>query len=80
MIECINLGKSYGTVQAVSDISLSLDEYEFLSILGPSGCGKSTLLRLIAGLEVPSHGQVFLNGQEYLAGKLYFHRKAENLV
>jgi len=70
MIECINLGKSYGTVQAVSDISLSLDEYEFLSILGPSGCGKSTLLRLIAGLEVPSKGQIFLHGQEISGRKI----------
>ena len=70
MIECRNLGKSYGTVQAVSEISLSLDEHEFLSILGPSGCGKSTLLRLIAGLEVPSQGQVFLQGQEISGRKI----------
>jgi len=64
MIECRNIGKSYGTLQAVSGISLRLIEHEFLSILGPSGCGKSTLLRLIAGLEVPSQGQVFLYGKE----------------
>ena len=70
MIECINLGKSYGTVQVVNDISLNLDEYEFLSILGPSGCGKSTLLRLIAGLEVPSQGQIFLHGQEISGRKI----------
>ena len=70
MIECRKLGKSYGTVRAVSDISLSLDEHEFLSILGPSGCGKSTLLRLIAGLEVPSQGQVFLHGQEISGRKI----------
>jgi len=70
MIECRNLGKSYGTVMAVSDISLSLDEHELLSILGPSGCGKSTLLRLIAGLEVPSQGQVILHGQEISGRKI----------
>jgi len=70
MIECRNLGKSYGTVQAVCDFSLSLDEHEFLSILGPSGCGKSTLLRLIAGLEVPSEGQVFLDGKEISGSKI----------
>ena len=64
MIECRNLGKSYGVLQAVIGISLRLFEHEFLSILGPSGCGKSTLLRLIAGLEIPSQGQVFLHGQE----------------
>ena len=70
MIECRNLGKSYGTLQAVSGIILRLDEHEFLSILGPSGCGKSTLLRLIAGLELPSQGQVFLHGQEISGRKI----------
>jgi len=70
MIECRKLGKSYGTLEAVSGISLRLDEHEFLSILGPSGCGKSTLLRLIAGLELPSQGQVFLHGQEISGRKI----------
>ncbi|MDP6210612.1 MAG: ATP-binding cassette domain-containing protein, partial [SAR324 cluster bacterium] len=68
MIECRNLAKNYGTLTAVSDISLHLREQEFISILGPSGCGKSTLLRLIAGLEVPSAGQVFLQDKE-ISGK-----------
>jgi iron(III) transport system ATP-binding protein len=78
MIECRNLGKSYGTVQAVTEISLSLDEHELLTVLGPSGCGKSTLLRLIAGLELPRHGQVFLHGQEISGRKIILppeHRK-----
>ena len=70
MIDCRNLAKSYGAVKALSGISLSLDEHEFLSILGPSGCGKSTLLRLVAGLEVPSQGQVFLHGQEISGRKI----------
>ena len=70
MIECRNIGKYYGTSQAVTGISLRLDEQEFLSILGPSGCGKSTLLRLIAGLEVPSYGQVFLNCMEISGRKI----------
>ena len=68
MIECRNISKSYGTLTAVSDISLHLREQEFISILGPSGCGKSTLLRLIAGLEVPSAGQVYLQDKE-ISGK-----------
>ena len=68
MIECRNLTKNYGTLTAVSDISLHLREQEFISILGPSGCGKSTLLRLIAGLEVPSAGQVFMQDKE-ISGK-----------
>ena len=68
MIECRNLAKKYGKMTAVSDISLHLREQEFISILGPSGCGKSTLLRLIAGIEVPSAGQVFLQDKE-ISGK-----------
>ena len=68
MIECRNLTKSYSELQAVSDFNLHLEEHEFLSILGPSGCGKSTLLRLIAGLEVPSRGQVLLEKRE-ISGK-----------
>ena len=68
MIECRNLTKSYGELKAVSDFNLHLEEHEFLSILGPSGCGKSTLLRLIAGLEVPSKGQVLLEKLE-ISGK-----------
>ena len=70
MIECRNLAKKYGTFTAVSDISLYLREQEFISILGPSGCGKSTLLRLIAGLEVPTVGQVFLQDKEISGDKI----------
>ena len=70
MMECRNLGKSYETFQALTGVSLRLDEHEFLSILGPSGCGNSTLLRLIAGLEVPSQGEVFLYGKEISGRKI----------
>ena len=78
MIECRNLSKHYGKLEAVSDFSLHLDEHEFLSILGPSGCGKTTLLRLIAGLDVPSKGQVLLQNQEISSEKILLppeHRK-----
>ncbi|MBF2058311.1 MAG: ABC transporter ATP-binding protein [Cyanobacterium sp. T60_A2020_053] len=56
-----NLRKQFApNVIPVKDISLIVNDGEFLTLLGPSGCGKSTLLRLIAGLEKPSQGQVFL--------------------
>lgn len=56
-----NLRKQFASdVIPVKDISLTVDDGEFLTLLGPSGCGKSTLLRLIAGLEQPTSGQVFL--------------------
>ena len=55
---------NYGAVPAVQDFSLVLAAGEFVCLLGPSGCGKSTALRLIAGLELPAHGQIFINGVE----------------
>jgi len=44
-------------------INLNVEDGEFVCIVGPSGCGKSTFLRIIAGLEQPSNGQIFLDGQ-----------------
>ena len=48
-------------MQALSDINLSIEEGEFVCVIGPSGCGKSTLISLIAGLEFPDSGQVFVD-------------------
>jgi ABC-type taurine transport system ATPase subunit len=50
-------------VLAVADVTTNIREQEFLAILGPSGCGKSTLLKMIAGLVVPSGGQIIVKGQ-----------------
>ena len=59
-----NLNKTYSPkVIPVNDISIDVNEGEFLTLLGPSGCGKSTLLRLIAGLEQPTHGEVRIGGR-----------------
>jgi ABC-type nitrate/sulfonate/bicarbonate transport system ATPase subunit len=59
-----------GGVRALEDVSISLDEGEFVSILGPSGCGKSTLLALLAGLLEPSSGQILLDGESPVGGLL----------
>lgn len=48
-------------VEALRDVSLDIDPGEFISIIGPSGCGKTTLLRLIAGLDKPQEGQLFID-------------------
>lgn len=57
------VSKSYGATLAVDDVSLTVEEGEFLSLLGPSGCGKSSTLRIIGGLEEPDQGRVSINGR-----------------
>jgi len=66
MIELSGVGKAYqargGTVHAVGNVSLSIAEGEFVSIVGPSGCGKSTLLNMIAGFLSPTTGSIRVAG------------------
>jgi ABC-type Fe3+/spermidine/putrescine transport system ATPase subunit len=62
-LSLIGLGKSFGAVPAVSDVSLSLSPGEFVSLLGPSGCGKTTTLRMIAGFMKPTAGRIEVNGR-----------------
>jgi len=57
-----NIGKSFGNVPVLKDISLHVEEGEFTVLLGPSGCGKSTILRIIAGLDDPTNGSVVIDG------------------
>jgi multiple sugar transport system ATP-binding protein len=58
-----NICKSFGPVAVLKDITLSVEEGEFVVFVGPSGCGKSTLLRLIAGLEAATTGTVEIGGE-----------------
>ena len=57
-------GQGPAAVRALNDVSISIREGEFFTLLGPSGCGKTTLLRLIAGFEMPTSGQILLSGQD----------------
>ena len=60
-VELRNLCKTYpGGVQAVRDVSLTVEDGEFLVLVGPSGCGKSTTLRMIAGLEEADSGDILI--------------------
>ncbi|RKU16487.1 sugar ABC transporter ATP-binding protein [Candidatus Poribacteria bacterium] len=62
-IKLENIVKRYGDVVAVKDFNLEVEDKEFVVFLGPSGCGKTTTLRLIAGLENPEAGDIFIDGQ-----------------
>ena len=62
-IELKNVTKSFGEVAAVRDLSLSVQDGELMALLGPSGGGKTTVLRMIAGLEIPTTGDVFIRGK-----------------
>jgi ABC-type lipoprotein export system ATPase subunit len=59
-----NLSKKYGTLEVVKDVSLTVKDGEFVSLVGKSGCGKTTLLSVLSGLERPTQGKVILNGKE----------------
>ncbi len=56
-----NVNKNFGTTVAVKNLSLSIYRGELFALLGGSGCGKSTLLRILAGLEKPSSGRIFID-------------------
>ena len=58
------LDKSFGTFHAVRSASFTVEDGQFLCLLGPSGCGKTTTLRMIAGLELPTSGQIFLGDED----------------
>jgi putative spermidine/putrescine transport system ATP-binding protein len=63
-LELNELTRSFGPVVALSGISVSLDQGEFLSLLGPSGCGKTTALRLVAGFDRPDSGSIVIDGKD----------------
>ncbi len=61
-IEVTHLSKRFGSVAAVSDVSFNVREGELLGLLGPSGSGKTTVLRILAGLEIPTTGDILIDG------------------
>ncbi|MFL5333713.1 MAG: ABC transporter ATP-binding protein [Geminicoccaceae bacterium] len=63
-IRLTNLHKSFGDFVAVRDSSLTIEDGSFFVLLGPSGCGKTTTLRMIAGLELPTSGEIRLDGED----------------
>lgn len=60
-IKLRNITKKYGNITAVDNLTLDIENKDFVSLLGPSGCGKTTILRLIAGLDTPNSGEILIN-------------------
>ncbi len=81
-VDCSNLCKSFGAVQAVQDVSFALCPGQFMALLGPSGCGKTTVLRLIAGLEMPDAGTIAIGGRVVTGGTRFVpaHRRRVGMV
>lgn len=63
-VELRNVAKRFGDNTVIDSLNLSIPKGELVTLLGPSGCGKTTVLRLVAGLETPSEGQIFIDGED----------------
>ncbi len=62
-VELVGLTKRFGSFTALEELDLTIGDGEFLVLLGPSGCGKTTTMRMVAGLEIPTHGDILIGGK-----------------
>ncbi|HQN20433.1 MAG TPA: ATP-binding cassette domain-containing protein, partial [Syntrophobacteraceae bacterium] len=65
-IELKDIVKRFGSLEAVSHVSLNIKAGELFTLLGPSGCGKTTILRLIGGFHEPDQGGIFFAGKSVI--------------
>lgn len=79
ILTCQTINKSFGSITAVKNINLTLQQREFLAILGPSGCGKSTILRMIAGFESLDSGSIILQERKVSGTNLLVPPQQRNL-
>ncbi|HEY7043022.1 MAG TPA: ABC transporter ATP-binding protein [Nocardioidaceae bacterium] len=70
-LRLVNVTKQFGTFTAVNDLTLTVPSGSFFALLGPSGCGKTTTLRMVAGLEDPTTGELYIGDQEISRLKPY---------
>ena len=83
-IELININKYYGDNHVLKDLTLTIEDGDFMTLLGPSGCGKTTTLRVISGLERPQGGVMLIDGKEAINAEKAFYlepsKRGLNLV
>jgi spermidine/putrescine ABC transporter ATP-binding subunit len=77
-ISILDVSKHFGAIAAVDSVDLEIQGGEFFALLGPSGCGKTTLLRMLAGFEVPSQGNIIIDGEQMSSVPPY--RRPVNMV
>ena len=65
ILECDNLTKRFGSVEALTDVSFSVEPGRIVGLLGPNGSGKTTMIKLINGLLTPTSGQVLIDGEAF---------------
>ncbi|MFW6005406.1 MAG: ABC transporter ATP-binding protein, partial [Desulfonatronovibrionaceae bacterium] len=70
--------KNFGRLEAVKKIDLNIEQGSLVTLLGPSGCGKTTILRMIAGLEHPSLGEIYINGR--LVNDIPIHKRNLGMI
>ncbi len=81
VIQLTDVTKRYDNVEspAISGVSFGVAQGELVALLGPSGCGKSTLLRLIAGLEIPNSGEIWLEGRSVSSARTFVKPEARRI-
>ncbi len=83
-IELKHIDKYYGSNHVLKDVTLTIEDGDFMTLLGPSGCGKTTTLRVIAGLEKPQNGVMLIDGKEMINAETAFYempgKRGLNLV
>ena len=74
-IELRGINKYYGKNHVLKDINLVIEDGEFMTLLGPSGCGKTTTLRVVAGLEKPQEGYMYMGDREIVNAPEKFYEE-----